>query len=149
MKQICKVFYSNSKRVQLNSWTHPFTEDSAYGCRIYNFFGFFFVANVPAARGKVIRLTNFLVENFVKRQFIPLLQVLLHHTPDTVNIRWGTGRERERSWLHTAAWSPFNRGLGKENISKSASLLLHHIQCVIPAIVWGSPWHLSPDSGQW
>lgn len=51
------------------------------------FLAFFFVANVPAARGKVIRLTNFLVENFVKRQFIPLLQVLLHHTPDTVNIR--------------------------------------------------------------
>ena len=33
--------------------------------------------------GTAARLTYLLVEDFVKRQLIPLLQVLLHHTANT------------------------------------------------------------------
>lgn len=44
-----------------------------------------------------LRLTNFLVENFVECQFISLLEVLLHHAANTVNR--GRGGRRGESWL--------------------------------------------------
>lgn len=51
----------------------------------------------------MFKLTNFLVEDLVKRQFISLLQILLHHTANTVNTRWGRGGRSELKRKHHAS----------------------------------------------
>lgn len=45
----------------------------------------------------MFKLTNFLVEDFVKCQFVSLLQILLHHTANTANMR---GRGGEENWIN-------------------------------------------------
>lgn len=50
------------------------------------------------------KLTNFLVEDFVKCQFVSLFQVFLHHTANTVKMKgwggwgWGWGKE---NWINS------------------------------------------------
>ena len=59
------------------------------GCFLQHFLGSF------NAIKEMLTLTNFLVEDFVKCQFISLLQVLLHHTANTVNTVWWGWGERD------------------------------------------------------
>lgn len=81
----------------------------------------------------MFRLTNFLVENFVKCQFISLLEVLLHHTANAVNTKWW-GRRRRIGLINT--------------ITKSYATIISSQRCsscpppaiyVIPPKVWDSP----------
>lgn len=47
----------------------------------------------------MFKLTDFLVEDFVKCQFVSLLQVLLHHTANTASMRgWGW---EEENWINS------------------------------------------------
>lgn len=94
----------------------------------------------------MFKLTDFLVEDFVKCQFVSLLQILLHHAANTVNTRgWGDGGGGgERIGLiHTIVIRSLRRIRHKAKLRGYVSLL-PRLPFVILALVWASPRHLSP-----
>lgn len=102
----------------------------------------------------MFKLTNFLVEDFVKCQFVSLLQILLHDAANTANMRerggWG-GLQREREkrigLMHTIVMRSL-RWIQHETKLRGDVSLLPRLLFVILALVWASPRHLSPKQSR-
>lgn len=93
---------------------------------------------------KVFKLTNFLVEDFVKSQFVSLFQVFLHHTANAANMKGGEGEKKRIGLIFTVVIRSLRR-IRREPTLKDYVSVLPRLLSVIPARVWASPCHLSPS----
>lgn len=93
----------------------------------------------------MFKLTDFLVEDFVKCQFVSLFQVFLHHTANAANMKGGEGEKKRIGLIFTIVIRSLRR-IQREPTLKDYVSILPRLLFVIPALVWASPCHLSPGS---
>lgn len=85
----------------------------------------------------MFKLTDFLVEDFVKCQFVSLLQILLHHAANAANMReWGG--EKRIGLIHTIVIRSL-RWIRREPKLRGYVSILPRLLFVILALVWASP----------
>lgn len=95
----------------------------------------------------MFKLTDFLVEDFVKCQLVSLFQVFLHHTANAADMKGGRGGgEKKRIGLIFTVAIRSLRRIRREPTLEDYVSILPRLLSVIPAWVWASPRHLSPSS---
>lgn len=93
----------------------------------------------------MFKLTDFLVEDFVKCQFVSLFQVFLHHAANAANMKGGVGEKKRFGLIRTIVIRSLRR-IQREPTLKDYVSIPPQLLFVIPALVWASPCHLSPSS---